>query len=216
MSFGGSACPWCLGHSRRGGAAKTWQLLQQDSLGSFKMPFSVTSGMFNNRSSHQCAQTCGFSCFVGFFVVFSFRANHKDTETHGRLLTRKCKSFIKIASASAPIPSPAHSSPIYAPVATEAAKVAMLKVVPRPALNNSQRMAFPKTSPGACTAPPCISPGYDQPTLIILCPLEQKGQFPSLTARPYFKHLWGFTSLLGQVRYLGEILSLLINPCLLL
>lgn len=115
-------------------------------------------------------------------------------------------------------PSPPQPTflPFYSPVATEAAKVAMLKVVPRPALNNSQRIAFPKTSPGACTAPSCISPGYDQPTLIILCPLEQKGQFPSLTARPYFKHLWGFTSLLGQVRYLGEVLSLLINPCLLL
>lgn len=88
----------------------------------------------------------------------------------------------------------------------------MLKVVPRPALNNSQRLAFPKTSPGASTALHCISPGCDYPTSF--CPRGVK--FPSLTARPCLKHLWGFTSLLGQARDLGEVLSLLINPCLLL
>lgn len=90
----------------------------------------------------------------------------------------------------------------------------MLKAVPRAALNNSQRLAFPKTCPGASTAVHCISPGWDYPTSF--CPLEWKGQFPSLTARPDLKHLWGFTSLLGKARDLGEVLSLLINPCQLL
>lgn len=43
MSSQGSACQRCLGHSHRGSAAKTWQLLQWDSLGSFEAAFSVTS-----------------------------------------------------------------------------------------------------------------------------------------------------------------------------
>lgn len=60
-------------------AAKTWQLLQQDSLGSFKMPFSVTSGMFNNWSSLHCAQIWGVFLFYFFFFispsrVFALRA----------------------------------------------------------------------------------------------------------------------------------------------
>lgn len=114
MSFGGSACQWCLGHSRRGSAAKTWQLLKRDSLGSFKMPLSVTSGMFNNRSSHQCVQTWGF-----FLLNIFFKAQLvcllSDAENHGWLLTGKCKSFIKTASASASIPSPDHPSPLLFP-----------------------------------------------------------------------------------------------------
>lgn len=43
MSFRSSTCQWC-GHSCRGSTTKTWQLLHQDSLGSFKTAFAVASG----------------------------------------------------------------------------------------------------------------------------------------------------------------------------
>lgn len=62
-SFRGSACQRCPGHSHRGSAAKTRQLLQGDSLGSFEMAFSVTSGGILITSSLKCAQTF-FSCFI--------------------------------------------------------------------------------------------------------------------------------------------------------
>lgn len=70
MNFRGSTWQRCLGHHRRGDAAKTWQLLQQGSLGSFETPFSVTS-------SHILITCLLFSvlkcCFFPWFI-FSLKA----------------------------------------------------------------------------------------------------------------------------------------------
>lgn len=89
------------------------------SLGTFKMPFSwpllcLITGLLFTVPKYGV-----FSCFIFFFINsapgFALRANHKDAETHEWLLTRKCKGLIQTASASAPIPSPAHPSSLLCP-----------------------------------------------------------------------------------------------------
>lgn len=63
-SFRGSACQQCLCHSCRGSAAKTWQFLQQDSLGSFETPFSVASGGILITCLLLSVAKPFFSCFI--------------------------------------------------------------------------------------------------------------------------------------------------------
>lgn len=138
MSFGGSACPWCLGHSRRGGAAKTWLLLQQDSLGSFKMPFSVTSGMFNNSLLISVPKHGVFLVLLGFLLFFLSEQITKTQKPTDGCSLGNAKASSELLLPLPPSPPQPTLLPFYSPVATEAAKVAMLKVVPRPALNNSQ------------------------------------------------------------------------------
>lgn len=65
MSFRGSNHRWC-GHSCRGSTTKTWQLLQQDSLGSFKTALAVARGGILITSSVQWGQT-SFFLFIFFF-----------------------------------------------------------------------------------------------------------------------------------------------------